>query len=256
MNPLISIIIPVFNHAHTLERCFKSIFEQTYRPLEIIVVNDGSTDNFDEVIKKIENKNKNLNLNLSLKTLRQENKGAAAARNCGFRESSGAYVIFWDADTVAKPDMLEKLKKQLDEHPEASYAYSQFKFGWKKFKCQEFNADDLKKNNYIDTTSLIRRSALVRPSQGGSRGVLAGPFDPSLKRFQDWDLWLTLLEQNKTGAFVPEVLYTKIVHGRKGMSSWLPKFFYKLRPQSKKIQEFNEAKKIILKKHSLLSSLD
>ena len=310
MSKLISIIIPVFNHAHTIERCLKSITEQTYRPFEVIVVNDGSTDELEPVLRKIENEIEDGTNqipphhrteagsrsrrdrgvqggvgSISLKVIDQPNQGAAAARNRGFKEAKGEYVIFWDADTVGKPGMLGRLVEALERNPQASYAYSQFKFGWKKFRCQNFNAEDLKKNNYIDTTSLIRREALNTPStvlplssRGGpalggngggnekhrvvslalspvrgetQRGV-SGPFDESLARFQDWDLWLTLLEQNKTGTFVPEVLYTKIVQGRKGMSSWLPIFFYQLFDHSQKVLEFKKARQVILKKHHIL----
>lgn len=222
-----------------MERCLRSINQQTYRPLKIIIVNDGSTDNFLEVIK-------NLSLNLDFKVINQKNLGAAAARNRGFKESSGEYVIFWDADTVAKPEMLAKLASWLGENPNASYAYSQFRFGWKKFNCQPFNGDDLKRYNYIDTTSLIRREALINLPT-----INSGPFDESLARFQDWDLWLTLLEQNKTGIFIAEVLNTKIVQGRKGISSWLPKLSYQLPWKSRRVKEYAKARKIILIKHHL-----
>ncbi len=276
MSSLISIIIPVFNHAHTIERCLQSIAEQTYRPFEVIIVNDGSTDNFSDrdLLSPFRGETERGVSQIALKILHQPNQGAPAARNSGFAEATGEYVIFWDADTVGKPQMLGRLVKALERNPQASYAYSQFKFGWKKFTCQEFNAEDLKKNNYIDTTSLIRREALNTPSTvlplngGGNeryrvvssalspvrgeieRGV-SGPFDESLARFQDWDLWLTLLEQNKTGTFVPEVLYTKIVQGRKGMSSWLPRVFYRLFSSSQKVLEYKEAREVILKKHNL-----
>ena len=241
MNELVSIIIPVFNHAHALERSFKTIFSQTYRPFHIIIVDDGSTDNFNQVITKLSQST--WFKPLDTKTIHQANKGAAMARNRGFKESAGDYVIFWDADTIAEPEMLEKMSQALKEHSEASYAYSQFRFGWKKFKCQPFNAEDLKKNNYVDTTSLIRREALKN---------IPEPFDESLKRFQDWDLWLTLLEHNKTGTFVPEVLYRKIVSGRKGMSAWLPRFVYRLPWRSYQVNEYEAAQKIILRKHHLV----
>jgi hypothetical protein len=78
-----------------------------------------------------------------------------------------------------------------------------------------------------------------------------GPFDESLKRFQDWDLWLTLLAQNKTGVFVPEVLFKKIVGGRVGMSKWLPKWFYPLFPNSKAVTQYAAARKKIVQKHHL-----
>lgn len=236
MSPLISVIVPVYNHAHTLARCLASIRSQTYQPVQIIVVNDGSTDNFSHI------KNK-LRVQFDFILLEQTNQGAPAARNAGFREATGEYVIFLDADTVAKLEMLERLERQLREHPEASYAYSQFKFGWKIMRGQNFKAADLKKYNYIDTTSLIRREALKN---------IPGPFDINLKRFQDWDLWLTLLEQNKIGTFVPEVLFKKIVSGRQGISRWLPSFLYNLPWKTKSVREYEQVCALIRAKHRLL----
>lgn len=243
--PLISVVIPVYNHAHALRRSFFSLFEQTYRPLQVILVDDGSTDNLSQVLEEMQTRIETNDAGFTLKILRQTNQGAPVARNLGFEKVTGEFVIFWDADTVAKPEMLEKFKCELDKHAEASYAYSQFRFGWKKFKSQVFNANDLKKCNYVDMTSLIRVSDL--PKVFAARGL----FDVSLIKFMDWDVWLTLLERGKKGVFVPQVLYRKIVGLRRGYSSWLPKWAYLFPWASKQIKKYEEAKKIILKKHRL-----
>lgn len=232
---LISVIIPVYNHAHTLKKTLDSLFNQTFRPLEVIIVNDGSTDNFTDVISVIPTE---VEESLNLKIISQPNLGAPAARNRGFAESKGEYVIFWDADTLANPQILQKMFAYLQKHPEAAYAYSQFKFGWKRIKSQHFNVDKLKQVNYIDVTSLIRRADFTK-------------FDESLKRFQDWDLWLTLLESGKTGVFIPEVLYEKVVGSREGISTWLPSFMYLLPWKTKEVKKYDSTRSIILKKHGL-----
>ncbi len=239
MNNLVSIVIPVFNHAHTLDNCLGTIVWQAYnQPLELIIVNDGSTDNFDETLAKILNKCPDIKA-LNPIVINQPNLGAPAARNRGFKEAHGEYIIFVDADTVCHPRMIETMKRVLDQSPQASYAYSQFRFGWKKMKSNIFDSGLLKQMNYIDITSLIRTKDFV-------------PFDESFKRFQDWDLWLTMLRKNKTGVFIPEVLYKKIIWGRKNISSWLPSWFYSLPWKTKKVKEYEEAKKIIQKKHGLI----
>ena len=228
MNPLISVIIPVYNHAKVLPQTIASIFKQTYRPLEIIIINDGSTDNFSEAVKELE----------EVKIINQENKGAPTARNRGLSEAKGEYVIFWDADTLAKSQMLEKMYQALLNNPGAAYAYSSFCFGFKKMLSRPFSAEKLKELNYIDVTALIRRNQAV-------------PFDQKIKRFQDWDLWLTMLEQNKTGSFVPEILYKKAVGARQGISQWLPRFVYKLPWKIKAVKEYEAAREIVRQKHSL-----
>lgn len=238
MNGVISVIIPVYNHAHTLNRCVTTVLDQLRdlpnNDIEIIIVNDGSTDNFQLVIDKIL-KNEFAKSKIA-KVINQENKGAPVARNRSFSESNGEFVIFVDADTICYPRMFAEMLGALQMHPEASYAYSQFRFGWKKMQSHEFDGELLKKINYIDVTSLIRRKdAMI--------------FDESLKRFQDWDLWLTMLKQNKIGVFVPKVLFKKIVWGRMGISSWLPSFMYKLPWKNEKVKEYEAAKEIVMKKH-------
>ena len=189
-----------------------------------------------EEIKKILADEKFLRLNI--KIINQTNQGAPVARNCGFKEANGEYVIFWDADTIAQPEMLAKMVEVLEKNPENSYVYCDYKFGWKKMPSQEFDAGALKKQNYIDTTSLIRMKDFCG-------------FDPALKRFQDWDLWLTMFEKNKIGIYLSECLYSKIVRGRKGMSGWLPKIFFKLPFKIKDVKEYEVAREIVLKKHNI-----
>jgi len=241
---MISIIIPTFQHAKEIEGCLRSILNQTFKDYEIIIVNDGSTDNTLEVLEKYKNPpplfwGKKW---WRVKIINQENRGAAAARNRGFKESQGEFVLFCDADMVLKPEMLEKLKDALEKNLEKSYAYCSFKFGWKKFKCGKFDAEKLKKMNYIHTSALIRREHFLG-------------FDQSLKKFQDWDLWLTMLECGYEGVWLPEILF-KIKPRKKGISHWLPSFFYKLPLTkigiySKIIDNYQRTKNIIKNKHNL-----
>jgi teichuronic acid biosynthesis glycosyltransferase TuaG len=231
---MISVIIPVYNHVKTLKRSVLSILKQTYRPLEIIIVNDGSTDNFDKAKKEIES----INTDTEIKFFDQKNSGAPVARNKGFKESVGEYVIFWDADIIGQPKMLEIMCDTLQNNSKMSYSYSQFKIGLKKIKSHVFDADKLKENNYICTMSLIRRNDFPG-------------FDESLVRFQDWDLWLTMLEQKKYGVFIPQVLFKSIIGFRKGISSWLPSFVYKLPWKSKKVKNYERLKEIVVKKHAI-----
>jgi len=241
MKDLISVVIPVYNHAHTLNNCLKTVINSGSKSsqfqIEIIIVNDGSTDNFQEVMEKI--LKNDIYKSKIKKVLSQENKGAPAARNLGFKEISGDYVVFVDADTICYSSMFEQMYQTLALSPEVSYAYSQFKFGWKKMKSHVFDGELLKKINYIDVTSLIRTKDFI-------------PFDKHIKRFQDWDLWLSMFEQGKIGCFIPKILYKKIVGGRQGISSWLPSWFYKIPWKIQKVKEYEEAKKIIFKKHGLI----
>lgn len=224
--PLISVIIPAYNAAKTISDCLNSIFNQTYKNFEIIVVNDGSSDNSLEILKKFEDK---------IEIINQNNSGAAFARNVGAARSKGEYLIFIDADSQLDPKMFEKMMDALINNPKASYAYSSFKFGPKKFHLFPFDPEKLKKMPYIHTSSLIRKDAFPG-------------FDQNLKRFQDWDLYLTMLEFGHVGIFISEILFKIKDNGT--MSSWLPKILYKF-SFFKKVKEYNEAKEIIKIKHKL-----
>ncbi len=229
---MISIIIPTFNHKKLLPHCLNSIRQQTYKDYEIIVVDDGSNYDVKKILKNYP----------EVIFYQQKHQGAPAARNKGFSLSQGEFIIFTDDDVVMRPNMLILMYKKLLANPEVSYVYSSYKLGWKLIRSLSFDEEKLKEINYINTTSLMRRSDFPG-------------WDESLKKFQDWDLWLTLLAKGKKGINLPQVCYQIIKPNAGHMSTWLPKFFYDL-PwpilgyTPKVIQNYQVAKKIIFQKHS------
>jgi glycosyltransferase involved in cell wall biosynthesis/peptidoglycan/xylan/chitin deacetylase (PgdA/CDA1 family)/SAM-dependent methyltransferase len=109
--PLISVIIPSYNHAHFLTEAIESVLAQTYSHYEIVVVDDGSTDNTAEVAGRYP----------GVRCVRQDNHGLAAARNTGIRKSSGDYLVFLDADDRLLPCALEVGLACLRSHPECAF---------------------------------------------------------------------------------------------------------------------------------------
>jgi hypothetical protein len=140
--------------------------------------------------------------------------------------------------------MLEKMVSALEKNKNTAYAYCGFLWAGKKFAGRRFDEDALKKMNYIHTTSLIRKEFFPG-------------FDESIKRFQDWDLWLTILENSGCGILIDEYLFeVRNVRGRKNISKWLPSIFYRF-PWEKigwvprTIINYRIAEDIIKKKHNL-----
>lgn len=232
---MISIILPVYNRAKVLAETLNGIAQQTFSDYEVIIVNDGSTDEVDKVFGDYYRNLKTTNHYLFLN---QKNQGAPAARNRGWQEAKGEYLLFCDGDAVLKPEALEKMFQALQDNPQASYAYPSFYWGKKLFKVGTFDPGKLKKMPYIHTMALIRRSDFP-----------VGGWDINIKKFQDWDLWLTMLEEGKVGVFVPEVLFTVKTGGT--MSSWLPGFAYQLFPFLPSVKKYKQAMKIIKEKHAL-----
>jgi glycosyltransferase involved in cell wall biosynthesis len=232
---LVSIIIPAYNHASALPKCLAHVFAQTYTLYEVIVVDDGSTDEIVDAIKPFTEK---------IRLVRQQNAGASPARNRGWKEAQGEFLLFCDADVVMRSDMLEKMVAALRAHPDAGYAYSAFRFGWKLFPGAPWSADLLRRVNIAHTTSLVRAADFPG-------------FDESIRRFQDWDVWLTMLARGKGGVMVPDELFVAEIHGISRIgSSWLPKMAYSI-PWEKmgwipaRVKKYRTAREIIAKKHQL-----
>ncbi|HNW19850.1 MAG TPA: glycosyltransferase family A protein [bacterium] len=231
---MISVIIPVYNQADKLGACLNSLIKQTYRDLEIIIVDDGSTDGLEAVL--IEWEPKLQAAKLPYKIIVQTNQGSNPARNRGLAEASGDYLLFSDADICWRSDALAKMLSALETNPQVSYCYSSFRFGWKKFRLWPFDAEKLRRQPYIHTSALVRRQDFPG-------------FDNNIKRLQDWDVWLTMLENDKIGLFYDDFLFT--VAGGGYISSWLPSCAYKLLPFLPRVKKYKQAEAILRAKHHL-----
>lgn len=113
----VSIIIPTYNRAHLICHSIDSILAQTYRDYEIIVIDDGSTDNTNDALKRYEGR---------IKYVRQENKGFGAARNRGLEEVAGEYIAFLDSDDLWKDYKLSLQVELMDRLPDADFLFTDF----------------------------------------------------------------------------------------------------------------------------------
>lgn len=231
--PLVSVVIPAYQSADTIGQTITDVFLQSWPKLEVTVVDDGSTDDLAAAVTPWRER---------LKIIRQENLGAAAARNTGAREAHGEFILFLDADMRLDSDMITTMVVALQTHLGASYAYSNFQFGPKGFRLWDFDPVSLRQRNYIHTSSVIRRSDFPW-------------FDASLNKFQDWDLWLTMLAQNRIGLWIPRQLF-RVQQRAAGMSTWLPRFVYRLPwvgrgVGSATIARYRRAEELIRRKHHL-----
>ena len=106
-NPLVSVIIPIFNTSKYLPTCLDSVIGQTYQNLEIILVDDGSTDNSYQIAKEYSKKDSRIKL------IHQKNQGLSVARNTGIKKSTGSYITFVDSDDYIEPNMTNRMMKTI-----------------------------------------------------------------------------------------------------------------------------------------------
>lgn len=208
--PLVSVVIPTYNDGDTLHRAIDSVFSQTYKNIEITVVDDGSIDNTDKKMTEYE----------GLKYIKHEkNRGGSAARNTGIERSSGEYVAFLDADDEWLPEKIERQVTRLESRSEE----------WIAAYCDKVSIDS-KRSKIEDIASrlifgedgiiegdkkLIPRIFMMEIGLGSSTLLVKknivdqiGGFDTDFRRHQDLEFVIRLLRHGKM-AYVNEKLVKK-----------------------------------------------
>jgi len=188
MEPLISVIIPTYNRVHTIARCVESIIMQTYKNIEIIIVDDFSDDDTRSVVNTINDER------VQYYCL-SENSGACVARNYGINKAKGKYIAFQDSDDVWSPNKLERQLEILLTQ-KADIVFCSMKrideetnefidFFPNSMESHFIKSEELLKGNLVSTQTLLgRRECFL--------DVL---FNPNMPRFQDWELAIRLLRK-------------------------------------------------------------
>lgn len=189
--PLVSCVVPVFNGALYLREAIDSIEAQTWRPLEIIIVDDGSTDATPEIIAALGGR---------VRALRQPNRGPAAARNAGIAAASGAFIAFLDADDLWIPEKLATQMARFEARPELEVSLGKARNWWiEDLRSEAAGMPDMMAGV---TVAVIRRGLFDR----------LGRFDETLRHL-DWTEWM--LRATGAGATVetlPETLALRRIH--------------------------------------------
>lgn len=196
----ISVIIPVYNRAHLIGKAVASVLRQTFAPQEVIVVDDGSSDQLNLALSKFKDKR--------LKLVRQEHQGVSAARNSGIRLSSSSWVAFLDADDFWLPTKLEKQVKFHQQNQDI--LISQTNEVWlrdgRRVQPKKYH-QKLEGDIFMPSLArcLISPSAVLIHKQVFNN---VGLFDEQLPACEDYDLWLRISLNYKVG-LVKELLVVK-----------------------------------------------
>ena len=196
--PLVSCIVPVWNCESYLSDAIDSIIGQTYRPIEVIVVDDGSTDRTAEIIARYADR---------LRAIRQPNAGPGAARNVGIGLARGSYIAFLDADDLWQPEKLERQVGCLESSPDCDLCA----VGIKNFWIAELEAErdtfadhELAQSQvgYSVCCIMVRRSVFQR----------VGLFDTRLDVRNDREWFVRVRDMNLNVALIPDVMVQRRIH--------------------------------------------
>ena len=193
-HPAVTIVTPFFNMVEFIRETAESVFRQTFRDFEWLIVNDGSTDpRAGEVLDELARRDSRVRI------LQQTNAGPAVARNHGFREAQADYVAQLDADDLLAPTFLEKCLWFLETHPHCAWAHTgSIGFGDQDYLwLREFRREELLRQNYLVPTSIVRLSAHLT-IQGYDEAIRFG--------HEDWDYWLGMVERGFNSKVIPEYL--------------------------------------------------
>jgi glycosyltransferase involved in cell wall biosynthesis len=203
----ISLIIPTYNRATHIKNTLLSVFSQTIKVDEIIIVDDGSTDNTKQLLEQYD-----------IKYIYQENQGVSSARNRGIKEAKNNWICFLDSDDIWEAN---KIEKQIAFHKQNSHIlFSHTDELWRfNNKIIKQKKHQLKPSGYcfkqnIPNTLIGASTVICHKSVFDDVGL----FDEELKACEDYDLWLRILDKYEIG-LIDEKLITKIA-GHKGQLSF------------------------------------
>jgi glycosyltransferase involved in cell wall biosynthesis len=192
--PKVSVVIPCYNQGVYLDEAVDSVLAQTYGDFEIIVINDGSTDEFTNRLLAGYGKP-------GTRIVTTRNQGPAAARNAGIRESLGDYILPLDADDRIGPCYLEKAVKVLETNPDIGIVYclgELFGAGRGPVAAPDFSVGKMLLSNLIFASALFRKEDWEK----------TGGYNPNMTcGCEDWDFWLSIIELPKNVFRIPEVLF-------------------------------------------------
>lgn len=190
----VSVIVPFYNSHTTIVETLDSVYNQTYKNIEVILVDDGSKEDVLPTINKyIQNNN--------LIFLKQENKGVSYARNTGASIAKGDYLLFLDADDLIDKNYIKKCVDAFKENKNLKIVYSKARiFGRenKSWELPEYTTfKDFLVSNCIYISALLKRKDFEA----------VNGFDTELDFYEDWDLWINILKNNGEIYQIPEELF-------------------------------------------------
>lgn len=210
--PLVSIIIPVYNREGLIHKTLQNIIENKYRPLEVILVNDGSKDNSLKLLEEF--KDSHQSQDFIIKVFDQENQGAPVARNLGYENSNGEYIQFLDSDDMIDPEKFFIQIKSMKKN-KADFGLCDFEFVYPREKRKIYHSNSKKLKKIINAVGSFGCGSplLKRELSDKIR------WNDELQRQQDVDYFLKAALLAENIAYVEKPLYYYINHDKDRISN-------------------------------------
>ena len=204
--PLVSIIMPVYNYGKMFQKSIESVFNSTYKNFELIIVNDGSEDEY------IINKLKSLENHPNIKIVNQNNGGPANARNNGIKFSQGEYILPLDSDDMISAEYIQTCINIIRRDKNISPVYCDTNHVGQMQGIEnrpEWSKERLIQGPFIVNCSMFSRESFEK----------CGGYDEEMKGWEDYDLWVRMMMNGYVGKRIPKPLFTYYHHEKDGTVS-------------------------------------
>ncbi len=199
-NPLISVMMPTYNNAKYIKQAIESIYAQNYDNIEIIVVDDGSTDNTKEILQQYKD----------IKYFYIEHKGISVARNTALENAKGEYIAFLDSDDYWLPNKLNTQMQYFKDHPDCEIVFTKYEnfFEDEKLKTNKRAMHEKMMEKFLKQylpSSIIKKELFEK----------YGNFDENFSGVEDTEFLYRLLKKGVSiSHIIPEVFYIRRIHGQ------------------------------------------
>lgn len=204
--PLVSIVMPIYNYGKMFQKSLESVFKSTYKNIELVIVNDGSTDDY------VLNKLNSLKDHPNIKIINQNNAGPANARNTGIKNSTGEYILPLDSDDMISPDYIQTCLNIIKKDKTISPVYCDTNH------VGEINGVEVRpewsKERLLQGPFIVNCSMFSRDAYNSTNG-----YDETMNGWEDYDLWVQMMVNGYVGKRIPKPMFIYFHHEKDGTIS-------------------------------------
>lgn len=204
--PLVSVIMPIYNYGNMFQKSIESVFNSTYSNIELVIINDGSTNEY--VLNKLDS----LKNHPNIKIINQENSGPSVARNVGINNSNGEFILPLDSDDMISPEYIQTCINIIKRDENISPVYCDTNHVGQISGIEQrpdWSKDRLIQGPFIVNCSMFSKKSFIE----------CGGYDESMKGWEDYELWVRMMVNGYIGKRIPKPMFTYFHHENDGTVS-------------------------------------